>query len=132
MLRRFFSADVETTVVDPGVVPASPESRRSHRAKNLAVAFAEPLQRWRVRETVFAPTLPAGLDQAKLNNVLVGLQDGDGRCLGLGVLEHNDDTLRVVTNSGEDMRGLRLGSVTVDLTTFDLKRFRLRELMFGI
>jgi len=132
MLRRFFSADVETAPVDPDVVPASPDSRRTHRAKKLAAAFAEPLQRWRVRETVFAPTLPAGLDQAKLSGVLVGLQDGEGLCLGLGVLDHSDNALRVVTNSGDDMRGLRLGSVTMDLATFDLQRFRLRDLMFGI
>jgi len=132
MLRRFFSADVETAPVHPDVLTASPDSRRAHRAKRLATAFAEPLQRWRVRETVFAPTLPAGLDHAKLDGVLVGLQDGEGRCLGLGVLEHSDDILRVVTNSGDDMRGLRLGSVTIDLTTFDLQPFKLRELMFGI
>ncbi len=132
MLQRFFSADVEKAPVDPGVLAASPDSRHSHRAKNLAVAFAEPLQRWRVRETVFAPTLPSGLDHAKLDGVLVGPQDGNGRCLGLGVLEHRDGRLRVVTNSGEDMRGLRLGSVTMDLTTYELQRFKLRELMFGI
>lgn len=133
MLRRFFSAEVETAPVDPDVRPATPDARRSHRAKRLAEAFAEPLQRWRVRETVFAPTLPAGLDLAKLHHVLVGLQDGTGRCLGLGLLEHSDDgVLRVVTNSGDDMRGLRLGSVTMDPDTFALQRFRLRELMFGI
>lgn len=132
MLRRFFSAEVETAPVDPDVRPASPDSRRTHRAKRLAEAFAEPLQRWRVRETVFAPTLPAGLDLAKLHHVLVGLQDGTGRCLGLGLLEHSEDALRVVTNSGDDMRGLRLGSVTMDPDTFTLQRFRLRELMFGI
>ena len=132
MLRRFFSADVDMAPVDPDVRPASPDSRRAHRAKHLSAAFAEPLQRWRVRETVFAPTLPAGLDHAKLDRVLVGLQDGDGRCLGVGALEYSDDTLRVVTNSGDDMRGLRLGSVTIDLATFDLQRFRLRELMFGL
>ena len=132
MLRRFFSADVETTAIDPEVLPGSPDSRRAHRAKRLAAAFAEPLQRWRVRETVFAPTLPAGLDQAKLHGVLVGLQDGEGLCLGLGVLDHSDNALRVVTNSGDDMRGLRLGSVTMDLATFELQRFNLRELMFGI
>lgn len=132
MLRRFFSADVETAPVDPEIRPATPDSRRAHRTKHLAAAFAAPLQRWRVRETVFAPTLPAGLDLSKLDRVLVGLQDGEGRCLGLGVLEHTDDVLRVVTNSGDDMRGLRLGSVTMDLDTFDLQRFRLRELMFGL
>ncbi len=132
MLRRFFSADVETAPVDPDLLPASPDARRAHRAKRLAAAFTEPLQRWRVRETVFAPTLPAGLEKAKLDRVLVGLQDGAGRCLGLGALEYSDDTLRVITNSGDDMRGLRLGSVKIDLATHDLERFRLRELMFGI
>lgn len=132
MLRRFFSADVETVPVDPEVRPASPDTRRAHRAKYLAAAFTEPLQRWRVRETVFAPTLPAGLDLAKLHRVLVGIQDGTGRCLGLGYLDHSEDALRVVTNAGDDMRGLRLGSVTMDPETFDLQRFRLRELMFGI
>lgn len=132
MLRRFFSADVETTTVDPEVRPASPEMRRAHRAKRLAAAFTEPLQRWRVRETVFAPTLPAGLDHSKLDGVLVGLQDGSGRCLGLGALECDGDALRVITNSGDDMRGLRLVSVRIDLETFELQRFRLRELMFGI
>lgn len=132
MLKRFFSAEVHTAPVDPDVRPASPDARRAYRAKQLAAAFAEPIQRWRVRETVFAPTLPAGLDQAKLDGVLVGLQNGEGRCLGLGLLEYRDDTLRVVTNSGDDMRGLRLGSVTMDRDTFALQRFRLRELMFGI
>lgn len=132
MLRRFFSADVETASVDPDVQPASPDARRTHRTKSFAQAFAEPLQRWRVRETVFAPTLPPGLDQEKLDGVLVGLQDGLGQCLGLGVLEFDGAALRVITNSGDEMRGLRLGSVRLDLETFDLERFRLRELMFGI
>ena len=132
MLRRFFSADVELGSVDPELRPASPEDRRSYRAKALAAAFAEPLQRWRVRNTVFAPTLPAGLDLSRLHGVLVGVQDGAGRCLGLGVLEHEEDVLRVVTNSGDGMRGIRLGSLRLDLGTFDLERVRLRELMFGI
>jgi polynucleotide 5'-hydroxyl-kinase GRC3/NOL9 len=133
MLRRFFTADVDTAPVDPDVRPASPDARRAHRTKRLAQAFEEPLQRWRVRETVFAPTLPAGLDLSKLHHVLVGLQDGGGQCLGLGLLEHSDDgALRVLTNSGDDMRGLRLGSVTMDPDSYALQRFRLRELMFGI
>ena len=37
-----------------------------------------------------------------------------------------------ITNSGDDMRGLRLGSLRIDLETFELTRLRLRELMFGI
>jgi polynucleotide 5'-kinase involved in rRNA processing len=132
LLRRFFSADVEIAGVDPGTRPSSPEDRRAHRAKSFAAAFGGPLQRWRVRSTVFAPTLPAGLDLARLHGVLVGLQDGSGSCLGLGALEHEDSVLRVVTNKGDDMRGLRLGSLRIDLDTFDVERVRLRELMFGI
>jgi polynucleotide 5'-kinase involved in rRNA processing len=132
LLRRFFSADVEIAPVDRGLRPASPEDRRAHRAKAFAAAFDEPLHRWRVRNTVFAPTLPAGLDLARLHGVLVGLQDGSGTCLGLGALEHDDDVLRVITNTGDGMRGLRLGSLRIDLETFDVERVRLRELMFGI
>lgn len=132
MLRRFFTADVETAGVDPSLRPLSPEERRAHRAKAFAAAFAQPLHRWRVRNTVFAPTLPAGLDLSRLHGVLVGLHDGAGSCLGLGVLEHEEGILRVVTNTGDGMRGLRLGSLRIDLDTFDVERVRLRELMFGV
>jgi polynucleotide 5'-kinase involved in rRNA processing len=132
LLRRFFSADVEIAAVDRRLQPASPEDRMAHRTKAFAAAFAEPLHRWRVRNTVFAPTVPAGLDLVRLHGVLVGLQDGTGTCLGLGALEHDDGVLRVVTNAGDGMRGLRLGSLRIDLDTFDVERVRLRELMFGI
>ena len=85
-----------------------------------------------MRRTVFAPTLPEGLDLARLGGVLVGLQDGAGSCRGLGVLEHEDGILRVLTNPGDEMRGLRLGSMRLDLETFDVHRVRLGEVMFGL
>lgn len=132
MLRRFFSATVELRAADPDVRPTSPEDRRARRAAAFAAAFAAPLERWRVRPTVFAPTLPAGLDLARLDRVLVGLMDGRGRCLGLGVLEHDDGLLRVLTNSGEEMRGLRLGSLTMDPATWEVHPVRLSEVMFGL
>jgi polynucleotide 5'-kinase involved in rRNA processing len=132
MLRRFFTADVEVAPVDPDVKPASPEDRRARRADRFRAAFGPPLQRWRVRPTVFAPTLPPGLDLGRIDGMLVGLQDGTGWCLGLGVLEHDDGVLRVITNQGEGMRGLRLGSLHLDLETFDTRRMRLREVMFGL
>jgi polynucleotide 5'-hydroxyl-kinase GRC3/NOL9 len=132
MLRRFFNGAVEVTGADPEVRPSSPEDRRARRAATFAAAFAAPLERWRVRPTVFAPTLPAGLDLARLARVLVGLMDGSGRCRGLGVLEHEDGILRVLTNSGEDMRGLRLGSLTIDLDTWEVHRVGLTEVMFGL
>ncbi|MFQ5517132.1 MAG: Clp1/GlmU family protein [Acidimicrobiia bacterium] len=132
MLRRFFTARVEMTGVHPEVVPESPDERSARRAKAFAAAFAEPLQRWRVRPTVFAPTLPAALDFARLDRMVVGLQDDRGRCRGLGALEATEDTLRVVTNRGDEMRGLRLGSLRIDLDTFRTMPVRLREVMFGL
>lgn len=132
MLRRFFNTRVETVGIDPAVLPVSAEQRRSERAKRFAEAFAEPLSRWRVQPTVFAPTLPEGLDLSRLHHVLVGIQDEAGRCMGLGALIYEDDSLMVVTNRGESMRGLRLGSLRVDPDTFDTESVRLRELMFGL
>ncbi|MEE8331970.1 MAG: Clp1/GlmU family protein [Acidimicrobiia bacterium] len=132
MLNRFFDARVVTIGVDPMVSPVSVEERQAHRAKGLAEALTEPLSRWRVRPTVFAPTLPAGLDIKRLDRMLVGLHDGLGECRGLGVLASEDDTLLVATNRGEDMQGLRLGSMRVDLDTFQTEQVRLREVMFGL
>ncbi len=132
LLRRFFDARVEVAALDPEVLPVSVDERRARRAKQFAAAFGEPLQRWRVRPTVFAPSLPAGLDLRRLDRMLVGVQDASGRCRGLGALEHSDDTLRVITNAGEDMRGLRLGTMRIDLDTFETERIRLKAIMFGV
>ncbi len=82
--------------------------------------------------TVFAPTLPAGLDLSRLHGVLVGVQDGAGRCLGLGVLEFSEDVLRVITNVGGGMQGLRLGSLRIDLSDFASKQINLQEMIFGL
>ncbi len=81
---------------------------------------------------VFAPTLPEGFELDRLGGMLVGIQDGTGRCLGLGVLEHEDHVLRVATHHGEPMEGLRLGSLRIDLKTFETTRVRLRQLIFGV
>ncbi len=132
MLRRFFSADVITTSVHPELVPGSADEREFGRRQQLAAALSEPMEAWRVRPTVFAPTLPAGLDLTRLDRVLVGVQDGTGRCLGLGVLTHDEDVLRVLTNHGEGMQGLRLGSVRVDLSEHTTAPVNLRQVMFGV
>ncbi len=133
MLRRFFSARVELVGVDPDVRPVSPDERRANRTRAFAAAFEPPLQRWRVRPTVFAPTLPAGLDVRRLDRMLVGVQDAESRCRGLGILEAaEEETLRVVTNVGEDMRGLRLGSLRLDPETYATERVRLKAVMFGL
>jgi polynucleotide 5'-kinase involved in rRNA processing len=132
MLRRFFASDVLAVPADPDVPPSAPDARAAARTQGLAKAFAEPLDRWRVRETVFAPTLPMGLDLNRLDGVLVGVQDGSGGCLGLGRLEYREEVLRVATNAGEGMQGLRLGSLRIDLETLAFSTVNLRELIFGI
>ena len=60
------------------------------------------------------------------------MQDGEGRCLGLGALEYDEGVLRVITNCGEGMQGLRLGSLRVDLEDHKVQRVNLREVMFGL
>lgn len=131
MLRRFFAGRVETVPVHPDVSAVSPDERSARRQAGFALAFEEPLERWRVRPTVFAPTISAGLDFARLDGMLVGVQDGSGRCLGLGALEYADGVLRVITNCGEGMQGLRLGSLRIDLKDHRVQRVNLREVMFG-
>lgn len=132
MLNRFFSVDVDMMPAEPEVTVRSPDERAAWRAEALAQAFAGPLERWRVRPTVFAPTLPAGLDLDRLDQLLVGVHDGDGHCLGLGRLEYEDGAVRVLTNVGEGMKGLRLGSVRIDVETFETRPVSLREVMFGV
>lgn len=132
MLRRFLDLDVVTAPTDPGLVPLGPDDRARRRTEAFATALQPPLERWKVRPTVFAPTLPVGLNLGRLDKVLVGVQDAAGGCLGLGVLQAEDDTLRVVTNVGEGMTGLRLGSLRIDPETYEGTLINLRELMFGI
>ena len=132
MLRRFLDLEVVTAPTDPGLTPLGPDDRARRRTEAFAAALQPPLERWKVRPTVFAPTLPVGLDLDRLDKILVGVQDAAGGCLGLGILQAEDDTLRVVTNVGEGMTGLRLGSLRIDPETYEGTLINLRELMFGI
>lgn len=132
MLRRFLDLEVVTAPTDPGLTPLGPDDRARRRTEAFATALQPPLERWKVRPTVFAPTLPVGLDLDRLDKILVGVQDAAGGCLGLGILQAEDDTLRVVTNVGEGMTGLRLGSLRIDPETYVGTLINLRELMFGI
>lgn len=132
MLKRFLGARVARVEPGRGQIPVSPLDRNEARGKAFAEALPAPLPRWRVKSTVFAPTLPEGFDLEKLDGMLVGIQDGDGHCLGLGVVEWAEGLLRVATRYGEHMRGLRLGSMRVDLETYATTNVRLRQLFFGI
>lgn len=132
MLRRFLGARVAKAHPEPQRVPLGPTEARERRIAAFERALPPPLPRWRVQHTVFAPTLPEEFDTEKLEGMLVGVQDGGGRCLGLGVLEHDEGLLRVATRHGEAMKGLRLGSLKLDLETFETSRVRLRQLIFGV
>lgn len=132
MLRRFLSVRVAEVEPLGGLVPMSPVERQQERAAAFQKEIGTNPPRWRVQTTVFAPTLPVGFDVSRLDGMLVGVQDERGRCMGLGVLEHDDGTVRVATKYGEEMRGLRLGSIRVDLESFATSRVRLRELIFGV
>lgn len=132
MLRRFLSARVAEVDLSEDLLSGSPSDRQDTRADALRKNLGDDPPRWRVQTTVFAPTLPDGFDLSRLAGMLVGVQDERGRCLGLGVLEHVDGTVKVATKYGDEMRGLRLGSIRVDLETFATSRVRLRELIFGV
>lgn len=132
MLRRFLGLEVVVTPSDRDVVPLSPDERARRRTEAFARALQPPLERWKVRPTVFAPTLPMGLHLERLDDVLVGVQDEEGGCLGLGILSYEDDGLRVLTNVGEGMKGLRLGSMRLDPDTLEATVISLREVMFGV
>ena len=109
-----------------------PIQRQEARAAAFRVDLGDDPPKWRVQTTVFAPTLPVGFDKSRLHELLVGVQDETGYCLGLGILEHNDGTVRVATRHGDQMRGLRLGSLRVDPATYATTKVRLRELIFGV
>jgi polynucleotide 5'-kinase involved in rRNA processing len=132
MLRRFLSLRVAEAEPPEDLVPRGPVERQSDRVEAFVDDLGIDPPKWRVQTTVFAPTLPVGFDVSRLDGMLVGVQDENGRCRGLGILEHSEGTVRVATQHGDEMRGLRLGSLRVDPVTFATSRVRLRELIFGV
>src|SRR5919106_3771285 len=131
VLRRFYPAEVVSLDVHPDVVPTSVEQRAQSREESMRRYFAEPLQRWRVRATVFMPALPALFDLAALDHIVVGLSDGKGQCIGVGHLEHLPDegALRLISPVADAPKALILGSVRLE-DGFRARRVDLRNL-FG-
>lgn len=131
VVQRFFSCEVLTLPVHPDTRPTSVEERAANREAALRAYFSGPLQRWRVKPTVFMPALPALFDQSHLDRLLVGLADGKGAYTGLGYLEYAEDeqVLRLLSPVPEAPRALRLGSVRVE-EGFRARRVDLRHL-FG-
>ena len=131
VIQRFFGIDVVSLGVHPNVVPTSVEQRMEQRERMMARYFEAPLQRFRVKPTVFMPTLPPMFDLAQLDRLLVGLSDGFGGFTGVGYLEHvpSDGGLRLISPVAEPPKALRLGSVRLE-NNFRAKRVDLRNL-FG-
>jgi polynucleotide 5'-hydroxyl-kinase GRC3/NOL9 len=131
ILRRFFASDVVTLGIHPAVSPTSAERRAANREAAMRRYFAEPLQRWRVKPTVFMPALPAFFELVELDHLVVGLSDGKGSYLGIGYLEHSGEegVLRLISPVAEAPKALRLGSVRLD-DRFRPMRVDLRNL-FG-
>jgi polynucleotide 5'-kinase involved in rRNA processing len=113
VLERFLSVDVINLAVHPDIGMRSVDERATDRESRLAAFLGPEVFRWRVKPTVFLPNLPPTFDLAELEGLLVGIDNGEGDCLGLGILEYREDALRLLTPVSEGVRALRLGSVRV-------------------
>jgi polynucleotide 5'-hydroxyl-kinase GRC3/NOL9 len=116
VIQRFFGVNVVELPIHPSVVPTSVEQRSAQREHAMASYFGGELQRFRVKPTVFMPTLPPLFDLHELDRLLVGLSDGAGGFTGLGYLEHvpEDGGLRLISPVAEAPKALRLGSVRLE------------------
>lgn len=117
VLERFLSLDVMPLEVHPDIAVRSVDERATYREQRLAAFLGggedQKVYRWRVKPTVFLPSLPPIFELEELDGLLVGIDNGEGDCLGLGILEYREDTLRLLTPVSEGVRALRLGSVRV-------------------
>ncbi|MGZ4104896.1 MAG: Clp1/GlmU family protein [Actinomycetota bacterium] len=112
-IRRTLPPEVDALQVTDAVVPTSVEERALHRQEGLRRFFEPPLNHWKVKTSVLVPSIPPELDPAALDRLLVGLEDGKGNSIGLGILEYREDGLRMISTEGEGAKALRLGSVRV-------------------
>jgi polynucleotide 5'-hydroxyl-kinase GRC3/NOL9 len=131
VIERFFSVDVVSLGVHPAVEPTSVEQRAEHRQRAMARYFRGDLNRFRIRPTVFMPSLPPLFELAQLDRLLVGLSDGKGAYTGVGYLEFvpEDGALRLISPVADPPKALRLGSVRLE-ESYRAKRVDLRNL-FG-
>ncbi|MEA2451852.1 MAG: polynucleotide 5-hydroxyl-kinase [Actinomycetota bacterium] len=116
--QRFTPAEVMEVDVLPEAAMRTVDERISFREEQFAAYFTDHASRWKVKPTVFMPTLPPDFDLALLDGLVVGMEDGKGSCAGIGVLEHDpgEDILRMISPVTEGVRGLRLGSVRIDVS----------------
>jgi polynucleotide 5'-kinase involved in rRNA processing len=129
---RFFGVETISAPIHPDVMPTTVDQRMEQRERSMSRYFEHAaLQRFRVRPTVFMPSLPPLFDLQTLDRLLVGLSDGHGGFTGLGYLEYvtEDAGLRLITPVAEPPKALRLGSVRLE-DSYRVKRVDLRNL-FG-
>jgi polynucleotide 5'-hydroxyl-kinase GRC3/NOL9 len=131
IVQRFFNTEVVVLPIDPEVRSVSVEERARNREEAFRRYFDGPIQRWRIKPTVFMPALPALFEQEQLDRILVGLSDGKGQYTGLGYLEYTADegVLRLLSPVPEAPTALKLGSVRLE-EGFRIRRVDLRNL-FG-
>ena len=131
VIERFFGIDAVILPIHPGVEPSSVEDRMAQRERQMSRYFAGELHRFRVKPTVFMPSLPPLFDLKELDRLMVGLSDGAGGFTGVGYLEHvsEDGGLRLISPVAEPPKALRLGSVRLE-ANYRAKRVDLRNL-FG-
>lgn len=130
---RFFPVEVTALKVDSTVLERSAEQRLGEREAAFASYFGKPLSKWRVKPTVFMPAIPPEADLARLDGLLVGLEDGAGHCSGIGLLEYipEEDALRMVSPVAEGAKGLKLGSIRVTPVGKTIGRVSLAEIFGG-
>lgn len=129
VLERFLSVEVTQLEVHPEVRVRSVDERADYREARLARFLGPEVYRWRVKPTVFLPMLPPAFDLASLDGLLVGVDDGQGDCPGLGILEFREDALRLLTPVSEGVRALRLGSARVTQDGKITERVDLRSML---
>jgi polynucleotide 5'-kinase involved in rRNA processing len=131
MAQRFTPADVLELGVSPHVVSRSVEERMIFREQQLAAYYAQGTSRWRIKPTVFMPTLPPEFDYALLDGLVVGMEDGKGSCVGIGIIEYEsgEDILRMVSPVSEGVKGLRLGSLRIETSGQSKGPVDLRQLL---
>ena len=116
VVERFFGVEVVRLGIHPAVVPTTVDERMAQREESMRRYFDQPLQRFRVRPTVFMPSLPPLFDLSQLDRLLVGLSDGEGGFTGIGYLEpvSGNGGLRLISPVAEPPKALRLGSVRLE------------------
>jgi polynucleotide 5'-hydroxyl-kinase GRC3/NOL9 len=126
-IRRAFPYDVESLPVPEDVKPTSVDARITVRQNKLRDAFEPGAHRWKVKMSIFIPNVPPDVDPSVLEGMLVGLEDGEGSCAGLGILEYREGSLLMRSTVEEGAKALRIGSTRVG-ADYSTTRVDLRDL----